>query len=360
MKTLLKSIIYAIHIAVVLMMLISAYSWYIPPDLVKYAGLAGLLFPILLVINIIFGIYWLIRLNLKVFLTVFSVAAVLPQFKAVFQNFIRNEEVYHNDSLTFTTFNVRLFNYWHWVDTDVKIEIPKLLDSLGTEILGIQEYYKGSHTPDLPQFKYRYIATGYEKDDFGMAIFSKYPIKKKDFVHFESTTTEEKNGFIYADIETPLGIIRVICAHLVSFKLTNEDLSLVEKPDISEHPEKIKNNYKLLFQKVNLAFEKRASQVRDLKLFIAESPLPVVLLADLNDTPISYSYKVLTNHLLDPFTQVGTGIGHTYNRTRYPFRIDYVMHSKHFGALSYSVAHKPVLSDHYPVTAILKINSLTQ
>ena len=342
------------------MMLISAYSWYIPPDIIKYAGLAGLLFPVFLVFNILFGIYWLIRLKLKVFLTAFSVAVVLPQLNAVFQNFLRNEEVYHNDSLTFTTFNVRLFNYWHWVDADVKSEIPKLLDSLGTDILGIQEYYKGHLSPDLSQFKYRFIATGYETDNFGMAIFSKYPIKKKEFVQFETYSADDKDGFIYADIQTPLGLIRVVCAHLVSFKLSNEDLNLVENPDIGKHPEHLKNNYKSLLKKINLAFEKRASQVRDLKLFLSESPLPVVLLADLNDTPISYTYKVLTNYLNDPFTQVGTGIGHTYNRTRYPFRIDYVLHSNHFSAVNYSVAQRPILSDHYPVTAVLKLNSLTQ
>lgn len=360
MKTLLNSLIYSIHIAVVLMMLVSAYSWYIPPDMVQYAGMAGLLFPLLLVINILFGIYWLIRLKLKVLLTVFSIALVLPQFKAIFQNFLRNEDVYESDTITFTSYNVRLFNHWHWVDADVITEIPRLIDSLGTDILGIQEYYKGNPTPDFPQFKYHYIVTDFDTKDFGMAIFSKYPIIKKEFIKFDSESDTQREGFIYADLDTRLGKIRVICAHLVSFRLTNEDLNLIEKPDIGDHPENLKNNYVNLFKKINHAFEKRASQVRVLKNFISESPYPVVLLADLNDTPVSYTYKVLSQHLRDPFVQVGTGIGHTYQRTLYPFRIDYVLHSGHFSAVSYSVVHKPILSDHYPVTAKLKLNSLVQ
>ncbi|MFN4299124.1 MAG: endonuclease/exonuclease/phosphatase family protein [Thermaurantimonas sp.] len=360
MKTLFSSLLYTLHIVIALLMLLSAYSCYIPPDILKYAGIAGLIFPVLFFLNLLFGLYWLIRLKLKVLLTIVTVAAVLPQVNSIFQNFLRNEEVYNSDAVTFTSFNVRLFNFWHWVDADVKQEMPRLLDSLGTEILGIQEYYKSHLSPDLSEFKYSHIVTGYENKDFGLAIFSKYPMRKKDFVPFDADAAEDRGGFIYTDIETKLGLIRVVCAHLVSFKLTNEDLNLVEKPDIGENAEKLKSDYVTLIGKINKAFEKRALQVRELKRFIADSPYPVVLLADLNDTPISYTYKVLTQQLKDPFTQAGTGIGHTYNRTRYPFRIDYVLHSPQFKAIRYTVAQRPILSDHYPVTAVLTLNSTIQ
>ncbi|MCX8147680.1 endonuclease/exonuclease/phosphatase family protein [Thermaurantimonas aggregans] len=360
MKTLLNSLLYLLHIAIALLMLISAYSCYIPPDILKYVAIAGLMFPVLFLLNLLFGLYWLIRLRLKVLLSIITIAAVIPQVNSIFQNFLRNEEVYNSDTVTFTSFNVRLFNYWHWVDVDVKTEIPRLLDSLGTEVLGIQEFYKSQYSPDLSQFKYRHIVTGYENKDFGLAIFSKYPMRKKDFVPFEADAVEDRGGFIYSDIETKLGLIRVVCAHLVSFKLTNEDLSLVEKPDIGENTHKLRADYITLIGKINKAFEKRALQVRELKRFIADSPYPVVLLADLNDTPISYTYKVLTQHLKDPFTQAGTGIGHTYNRTRYPFRIDYVLHSPKLEAIRYTVAQRPILSDHYPVTAVLTLNTSIQ
>lgn len=357
MKTLLNSLLYTLHIVVVLLMLASAYSYYIPPDILKFAGIMGLLFPVLLVFNILFGIYWLVRLQLKVLLTVISVAAVLPQVNSIFQNFLRNEEVYNSESVIFTSFNVRLFNHWHWVDADVKTEIPRLLDSLGAEIIGIQEYFKSDNKPDFSKYKYQYIAMANDNKDFGMAILSVYPMKNKNFVPFDYEAAEDREGFIYADIETRIGLIRVVCAHLISFKLTNEDLNLVERPDIGETPEKLKTNYTTLIGKINKAFEKRAFQVRELKRFIADSPHPVVLLADLNDTPISYTYKVLTQYLKDPFTQAGTGIGHTYNRTRYPFRIDYVLHSPQLRAIRYTVAHRPILSDHYPVTAVLTRNT---
>lgn len=360
MKTLINSLLFTVHLAIAVLMLISAYSFYIPPDILKYAGIAGLLFPVLLLLNLSFGLYWLVRLKFKVLLTVLSVAAVIPQINSIFQNFLRNEETYQSDAVVFTSFNVRLFNYWHWVDADVKTEIPRLLDSLGTEILGIQEYYASQYTPEFSRFRYRHIVTGYENEDFGLAIFSIYPIRKKDFVPFDPEAAGDRTGFIYADIETRIGLIRVICAHLVSFKLTNEDLNLVEKPDIGETPQKLKTDYLSLVGKINKAFEKRALQVRELKRFISDSPYPVVLLADLNDTPISYSYKLLTQLLKDPFTQVGTGVGHTYNRTRYPFRIDYVLHSPQLKAIRYTVAQRPILSDHYPVTAVLTLNSPIQ
>ncbi|GCD79198.1 endonuclease/exonuclease/phosphatase family protein [Schleiferia thermophila] len=353
MKKLLNLIIYSVHISVVFATILSGYSYFIPPDLVKYIGIAGLLFPVFLIVNVLLGLYWILQLNLRVLLTLGSIALVLPQANTLFQNFIRNEEVFTEESITVTTFNVRLFNHWHWFDEDVKEIMPKLLDSLGSQIVGIQEYYQSENTPKFNDFKYQFIATSFRNKNFGMAIFSKFPIAQKQVVYFQSEAADDRDGFIYADIKTPLGMARVVCAHLVSFKLTNEDLEMVENPSIESDSEQLKANYLSVLQKINRAFEKRAHQVRELKEFIIESPHPVILLGDLNDTPVSYTYKVLSGRLQDTFTQAGTGIGHTYNRTRYPFRIDYIFHSSEFKTIKHMVTTRPMVSDHYPVTAVL-------
>lgn len=353
MKKLFQLVIYILHAAVALATVISGYSYFIPPDLIKYVGIAGLLFPLLLLFNILFGLYWIFQLNIKVLLSLGSIALVLPQVNTLFQNFIRNEEVITEEKITVTTFNVRLFNHWHWIKEDVKELLPRLLDSLGSEIVGIQEYYQWVNTPVFDDFRYKFIATSFKNKNFGMAIFSKFPIKNKDVVYFESEAAEDRDGFIYADIQSPLGMIRVVCVHLVSFKLTNEDLEMVENPPIDKGSEHLKANFFSVIQKINKAFEKRAVQVRELKNFIIESPYPIILLGDLNDTPVSYTYKVLSGKLMDTFTQAGTGIGHTYNRTRYPFRIDYIFHSKEFSTVKHIVATRPLVSDHYPVTAVL-------
>jgi endonuclease/exonuclease/phosphatase family metal-dependent hydrolase len=97
-------------------------------------------------------------------------------------------------------------------------------------------------------------------------------------------------------------------------------------------------------------------EVKALKRHINQSPYPVILCGDLNNTPLSYTYHHLRgSRFSDSFHhQQSIGMGNTYNGKMPPIRIDYVMHDKSFKTLSYKRI-KVDFSDHYPVKVSLSL-----
>ena len=102
-----------------------------------------------------------------------------------------------------------------------------------------------------------------------------------------------------------------------------------------------------------IAFSIRARQARTVAAHIRRCPYPVIVCGDFNDTPLSYTYHVLGKQLQDAFAEAGFGLSNTYNGLLPSFRIDYILYSSHFKAVSYS-CDRIDLSDHFPVSAVLK------
>jgi endonuclease/exonuclease/phosphatase family metal-dependent hydrolase len=104
---------------------------------------------------------------------------------------------------------------------------------------------------------------------------------------------------------------------------------------------------------MKLAFIFRAKQARTVAEHIKKCPYPIIVCGDFNDTPLSYTYQILSEQLNDAFSEAGFGISNTYNGFLPLFRIDYVLHSERFKAISYQ-SEKVAMSDHFPVVAILE------
>ena len=80
---------------------------------------------------------------------------------------------------------------------------------------------------------------------------------------------------------------------------------------------------------------------------------------DFNDTPLSYTYRLMSRGLQDAFREKGRGFSHTYRGFYNTVRIDYVLVSDDFEVLSYEVPSVE-FSDHHPVFVRLKYNSQRQ
>jgi endonuclease/exonuclease/phosphatase family metal-dependent hydrolase len=101
------------------------------------------------------------------------------------------------------------------------------------------------------------------------------------------------------------------------------------------------------------AFISRAPQAETVAAHISESPYPVILAGDFNDTPASYVYRLLSRNLVDAYRS-GRGLGSTYTRSIPGFRIDYILHSPHFESFNYLRGDQKY-SDHYPVRTMLHL-----
>ena len=99
-----------------------------------------------------------------------------------------------------------------------------------------------------------------------------------------------------------------------------------------------------------------SAMLRQVLLDQHPNDMPLLICGDMNDTPISYCYQSLRQvGLYDTWQETGVGPGITYRAHHFWFRIDHLLHSKHFRALHSRVRKDVKLSDHYPVEATFQI-----
>ena len=82
-----------------------------------------------------------------------------------------------------------------------------------------------------------------------------------------------------------------------------------------------------------------------------------IVCGDFNATPMSYVYRTMAKGLNDAFSQCGSGYSHTFRGFFNTLRIDYVLSSEGFDALSYEVPTVDY-SDHHPVVVRLRKNAM--
>jgi endonuclease/exonuclease/phosphatase family metal-dependent hydrolase len=104
-----------------------------------------------------------------------------------------------------------------------------------------------------------------------------------------------------------------------------------------------------LLRKLGKTFTRQIKQYQILKPFIENSPYPVIIGADMNNTALSYLYRELTQlDLKDTFLESGTNYGKTYDLNILPVRIDMILIEKTLKSSNFEnfgVNH----SDHYPI-----------
>ncbi len=85
---------------------------------------------------------------------------------------------------------------------------------------------------------------------------------------------------------------------------------------------------------------------------VDSSPYPVLVTGDFNDTPASYSYRMMTKRLHDSFREAGNGFGATFRGILGVLRIDYVFYDDSFRCVRFRTLEDR-LSDHKLVAADL-------
>ncbi len=152
---------------------------------------------------------------------------------------------------------------------------------------------------------------------------------------------------IYSDIELMSDTIRVFNVHLQSVKLIDEKALL--KPDRKQILKR--NIFSEVFstiEKLRNAFYIRSSQALMLAEAIKQSPHPVIVAGDFNDTPASFAYKTISKTLHDASFLRANGIKPTYVESDYPLIIDYILAGKHLKTCNYKRL-RIIFSDHYPI-----------
>ncbi len=330
-----KLILLANYLAA-LLLLASFINIYLPPKWSSFMSLLSLFFPFIVLINLIFLIYWAIKLKKYIFISGIALLINYNNLQALFQ--WTGKHPVEAKGFSLMSYNIRLFNTYQWIKKKgIDVDISNYLKDAFPDILLLQEFKNDRHT-DFLQYKYKHIVLKGKKRKAGLAIFSRYKIIDKGNLSFPGTF----NNAIWADIQIEKDTIRIYNVHFQSFKIV--------KPENLVNQDKVKVSHKLL-----KVFDKQYQQALIVQKHLAKSPYPVIISGDFNNTAFSSLYHLLKENKTDAFVEAGEGFGFTWEYKWLPMRIDFILpQTQKFEILSFETFRQIRYSDHFPIQARLK------
>jgi endonuclease/exonuclease/phosphatase family metal-dependent hydrolase len=356
------------NIVAFILLVIAGFAGRINPDLFWPFGLFGLAYPAIAFLNIFFVLSWILRKRWFFILSLVGLAFTYPQLKSQISFPFLHQPTAATPDLRVMSYNVRNFDLYNWSKNNASRK--SMMDTIvkaNPDILFLQEFYsdqdKFNNIKYLDSLGYHYHAKAIEitrRNEtmmWGVALFSKYPIINSDELVRQTTPSpfgKFYNRGVYADIKINNQIIRFICVHLQSIYFGSEDYNAIEEIK-EDRPSKL-SKYLPIVKKLGKAYRQRGIQTAELTSFIDNSPYPIILGGDFNDTPSSFAYQQVNELLDDCFIKKGKGIGSTYNGIIPFLRIDYIFTDKKFTCTHYQKI-KNLNSDHFPIIADIILNN---
>ncbi len=308
---------------------------FISPKTAPAFAVVSLFVPVLILINAIFAVYWILKLDKRFLLSSLILAGgwsfVSPLYK------LTEKKILLNNDLKIMSYNVRLFNHYSWTD-DSKIpeKISALINEKAPDIIAFQEFYK---TPKASiSYPYSYIKTSALSHKFGLAIYSKYPILNKGSLNFKNSG----NNIIFADILVKKDTIRIYNIHLESLKIN---------PNTAHFGQE---NSEKLFKRLEKGFQKQATQAAQFLAHEQQWKGKKVICGDFNNTAYSWVYQQIAAGKKDAFVEAGKGFGKSFHYL-FPLRIDFILTDTSIAVHQFKTIPKHY-SDHYPILARIALN----
>ncbi len=306
------------------------------PRFLPKLSVLSLIVPILIIINLLFLLFWIIKLK-KQFLLSFIILALGHFISSPFY-VLSSSPSKSTDSISLLSYNVRLFNAYNWIDdTEIPDKIKRFVLQENPDIVSFQEYHPLGN--ELFNYPYKYIKTNDQRKKFGQAIFSKYKIVNKGSLDFKNT----QNNAIFIDIIKNLDTIRIYNLHIESLGLN---------PNKENFGQKDKEK---LLERVGREFAKQQNQVEKILEHQKKCNYPILVSGDFNNTAYSWTYKHLKADFKDSFLQAGSGFGKTFQLKGIPLRIDFIFADKILKInqhKNYTIKY----SDHYPIKAVIGLD----
>ncbi len=352
MKNFFSKFGFTLNTGAALLLLLAYLAPFVPPDFFWPLAFFGLAYPYLVLVNFIFLVIWILQPSKRLLLPLISLLLGFYNFTNTFQFIPKTQS--GNEGIMVLSFNV------HGFRSDLRnksANAPKVLEyfkSTGAAIICLQEASratKGSLSAqgiinEVPGIKYFHLASAIS--DAGSITFSKYPIINSGEIRFAGSS----NLVLFSDLKiSDHQTIRVYNCHLQSYSIDPDDYSVIDSLGKGSNSKQINEARKITY-KLKSGFKMRALQARKVADHIKQSPYPVIVCGDFNDTPVSYAYKKVRGDLKDSFVEAGWGISNTYNGILPSFRIDYILCNQKFDVKNYT-RDRVYLSDHFPVRSQL-------
>ncbi len=365
MRRLLRSILTIFSFFVSAALLLSVATVYINPYHAWALAILSFGFPILFVLNVLSAFWWIYRKRWQVVIPLLALALTWEYWTNTFQFNGKELPQDHKieNSLKVLTFNVRMLNVYGWKKQDnIPGEIFSFIAKENPDVVCFQEFFVSKNKEELNehvvfsqmnQYPYRHAEYSNRYQNvykYGLVTFSKYPIVNKQVLKFESTS----NFTIQTDLQVKDKRLRLFNNHLESIRFKPKHFDFLDSLNYKNDIERRKGLMEIV-GKLRNAFKLRATQAESVGNHIKNSPYPVIVCGDFNDTPISYTYQHMKGELKDAFVEAGKGFGGTYNGRLPSLRIDYIFYDPRFEAYDFK-RHKVDLSDHFPISVTIDLD----
>ena len=355
-KSLFLRIVAAFNVVTVLFMLVIGYSDRVNPVDHPLIANIGLLFPIFLLLNIGFLVFWLIFHKRGALI---SLCGLIVGFVPITTYAPLNMPAAAPEgSLKVLSYNVYYYNTW--TDLAQPCEIAEYFLRQDADIVCIQENDasadKYEKIDSMMAEKYPYRDRSEAKNPDGgdaIGLCSKMPIVGKEYI---STEKDTHNAIAYSVKTGEKDTTLVIVVHLQTTGISLEDrtrFKMILKGDMDG--EETKQTTRRLWSSLCEATAKRAPQVDGVVKYIEDHKgRSIILAGDFNDSPISYAHRKVANELTDCYVATANGPGISYHYNGFYVRIDNIMCSDHWKPYNCKVDNSIKASDHYPIMCELK------
>ncbi len=320
------------------------------PDTTKIFYFIGLAYPWLLIFNLLFIGFWIMK---KQRYWLYSLVTLLIGWGNItkYWGLSLLDGSTKKQTIKILTYNTGGFEY----EIKERTEIPKRIAEANKffteekpDVICLQEYAETHKMASDQARLFPYLSSFYmaHPTEKSLLIFSKYPILSTGFLNFDTGN----NDVIFADINVNGSISRIYCAHFKSNSVSGRTTSLIKNKDFDKESAVASRS---VLNQVRKQYSVRAGQAEKLKAHISLSPYPVIVCGDFNDTPQTYTYFSVAENLQDTWQEKGFGRGSTYAGAIPFLRIDYILASKKLEVIDCDVLRNADFSDHFPVSAVI-------
>ena len=356
LKTITINIIAGANVATVLLMMLSGYADRFNPVDHPVLSCMGMVFPVLLIANLLFLFFWLTFKWKKIWIPILGFALVY--FPLTLYMPMHSTQEVPEGTIKLISYNVCTYggNYKYEKGFETVYEYLKEQDA---DIVCLQEDVDSWRRYVMQWYKKIYAyndTTIFDPQDAsfnGVGIHTKFPILKKERIKYKSSANGSVAYFLKVNNDT----IIVINNHLEGTNLSKEDRAKYQKMIKGEMvKDTAKAETLFLLDKLGKQAAIRAPQAEAVHDYIeSHRNYPIIVCGDFNDSPISYSRRTIAQGLTDCFQETGKGIGLSYNQKGFYFRIDHILCSEQFKPYNCNIDNEMDASDHYPISCRLKI-----
>jgi len=340
-----------------LVMLLTGFAGVFNPELLPRLSMLSMVFPILLLVNLAFLLFWLTVRWRSAWIPILGFIVCFVPLRTWFP--INFGEKAPDGSIKVLTYNVQSFTGAPRYDDSKREAVGLIVDYIreqDADIVCIQEALDGKRGAVAridSMYPYHDVDKLGTSKANGTAIFSRYPIKRKETIDYPSKANGSTAYFLDIDGREVI----VINNHLESNHLTLTDRNhYAEMVKGEMGRDTLRQESRRLFDKLTDAVKLRAPQARAIRQFLeSHASQPIIFCGDLNDNPLSYAHRQVASVLTDCHTATGLGPGISYNQKSFYVRIDNIMCSESITPYQCHVDRSIDASDHYPMVCWLKI-----